>query len=400
MRKPELLAPAGNPERLEMALAYGADAVYVGGPEFGLRASAGSFDAAAMAQAAARCHGLGRKLYVTMNIFARQEDLGPMAAYAQFLQGAGADGVLVSDPGALRRIQRAAPALPIFLSTQANTLNADACAFWLEQGVRRIVLARELSYEQIVRIRELTPPGLELEVFVHGAMCMAYSGRCLLSLATTGREANRGACAQPCRGVVRGGPPRDELAHELAVEQDDQGSYLLSAKELCMYDHLDRLLALGLDSLKIEGRMKSLHYVATVVNAYRMGIDAAAAGRPLPALGRRELMAIKHRPYDTGFYFGQPGQVDLRAPETPEAKVAAIVRGCDEGGAWVEQRFPFARGNRLSVLSPGRTPWCFTAERMEDDQGRPIDRAPHPQMRVRLHPPRPLRPWDILRLNP
>ena len=303
----ELLCPAGDMECLRAALRFGADAVYVGGPQLQLRAANAGFSMDALAQAVKETHALGRRLYVTVNAFPTNDELEALDDYAQGLFALGVDAAIVADLGAVAVMRKAAPNLPIHISTQANCLNWAAATAWYELGASRVVLAREMTLEQIGQLRAHTPVALELEAFVHGAMCMAWSGRCMISAYLTGRSANRGGCTQSCRW-------RYHLVEEkrpgefFPVEEDDRGTTILSSHDLNCLDFLDQIAAAGVTSFKIEGRMKSPYYVATVTNAYRQRLDGLANGpasSEFLALLQRELDAVSHRTYASGFYFGQ-----------------------------------------------------------------------------------------------
>ncbi|PKK39188.1 U32 family peptidase, large subunit [Clostridiaceae bacterium JG1575] len=305
--RPELLAPAGNLAKLKTAVDFGADAVYLGGPRLNLRAFADNFSLEEMAEGIAYAHGRGRRVYLTLNVFPHEADLIGLAEYLKEMQGVGVDALIVSDPGIILAAREVIPQMELHLSTQANTVNSAAARFWHQQGIARIVLARELSLEEIRALHQEIPDTLSLEAFIHGAMCMAYSGRCLMSHVMTGRDANRGACAQPCRyhyTVVEEKRPNQSMD----LLQDDRGSYIMSAKDLCMIDHLPDLLAAGISSLKIEGRMKSEFYVASVVKAYREALDLAMIdplGYKVQSAWRNLLENVSHRTYHTGFYYGR-----------------------------------------------------------------------------------------------
>lgn len=403
LRKPELLAPAGDLEKLQAAVLYGADAVYLGGKSFGLRARAGNFDPEEMRRGIEFAHRHGVAAYVTVNIFAHQSDIKQLPAYLQAVQEAGADALIVADPGVLDLAREVVPGLPVHLSTQANTTNSRAVRFWAGQGVRRVVLARELSLDEIREIRREND--VELEVFVHGAMCMAYSGRCLLSNYLTGRDANRGDCAQACRW-------RYALCEEkrpgeyLPVFEDERGSYILSSRDLCLLPYLPRLMAAGVDSLKIEGRVKSVHYVATVVAVYRQAIDSCwqnpAAFQVLPRW-LEELGKVSNRDYTSGFLTGgDPGAQHHKLENIYRRPYSfvGLVKDYDRqrGRALVQQRNPFACGQELEVLLPGGTVCSFVLEVMHDAvTGEPMEAAPHPCQEVWMEVPLELPPFSLLR---
>lgn len=401
---PELLAPAGNTERLRIALAYGADAVYIGGRNFGLRAFADNFSTEEMAEAVSYVHDRGKKVYVTMNVFPRNEDFEGMAEYAKSLERLGADAVIVSDPGVLALVREAAPSLSIHLSTQANCTNWRSALFWHGLGVSRIILARELSLSEIRTIRERTPHTLALEVFVHGAVCMAYSGRCAISAYLTGRDANRGECSQPCRWEYHLAEAKRPGAF-MPVAEDEGGAYLFNSKDLCMIEHIPALMEAGLSSFKIEGRMKTAYYTAIAVGAYRREMDRYLQGPEAYVFERESLQELKkasHRPYTTGFFFGRPESEGL------EQQSGAYLRGYDFVGLvtgfdssrnllQVEQRNAFGVGDTLEVLEPGTGFFAYPVTEMYDADYQPLRWAPHPQQTVYLPYPQPLQPFSLLR---
>jgi putative protease len=400
--KTELLAPAGDLEKLKVAVLYGADAVYLGGRHFGLRAGAGNFDDSDLAEGVKFAHEHGVRVYVTVNIFAHNRDLEHLPGYLDMICEAGADAVIVSDPGVVELIRRLHPALPVHLSTQSNTTNWAAAQFWEEFGVRRIVLARELSLEEIREIREHV--GLELEIFIHGAMCISYSGRCLLSSYLTGRDANRGDCAQSCRwkyALVEEKRP----GQYFPIEEDDRGSYIIGSKDLCLIEHIPELISAGVGSFKIEGRMKSVNYVAGVVKAYREAIDAYQ-GDPenyhVEPAWREEIGKVSHREYTTGFLFGTPGP----SGQHYEGEIyrrshvfAGLVRGYDSetGMAVVEQRNRFALGDEIEIMIPRGGNLRQKVTRIIDEEGNTVEAAPHPQQVVRIPVDRPLPEYSIIR---
>lgn len=406
MRKmPELLAPAGNRERLDAALHFGADAVYVGAEGMNLRSYADSLGPESLPEACRHVHERGRKLYLACNAFARDEDLRTLPALLEAAAAAGVDALIVNDPGVLRMAKRFAPALPLHLSTQANTLNREAALFWHEQGVGRIILARELSLGQIRAMRNALPDTLELEVFVHGAMCVSYSGRCLLSNYLNGRDSNRGACVQPCRWAYEFREKgTDGLWH--ALEEDERGSYVFNARDLNLIAHLDKLINAGVDSFKIEGRMKSVAYVAAVSNAYRMALDALRRGEAPDAAIYAELEHTSHRPFTTGFLFPEAVeeaeglQYTQNAQYQSDMRIAAVVLEVQNGGrrALVRQRNRFFRGERLSILSPGDIGRFCTVLHMQSEAGEARESAPHPNERLWLELDESVCVHDILRL--
>lgn len=401
MQKPEILAPAGSPEKMVYAIAYGADAVYLGGTGFGLRAAAATFDKEAMERAVEYAHRRGVKVYVTVNIFAHNRDIEALPRYINQLARIGVDAVIVSDPGVLTLIRELAPGLRVHISTQANTTNWRSARLWESLGAGRIVLARELSMEEIQTIRQRT--GVELEVFVHGAMCVSYSGRCLLSNYMTGRDANRGDCAQACRWKYR-------LVEEkrpgeyFPVTEDERGTYILSSRDLCLLEYLPDLVRAGVAALKIEGRVKSIHYVSTITRVYRQALDAYWSDperfRVRPEW-LEEISKVSNREYTTGFITG------VRPGETPPVysiyrrnyTFVGVVRGYDQrlGTVVVEQRNRFARGEKLEILTPGEKIYTFTVESLLDGEGNPVEAAPHPRQTVLLPWPRPLPEYSLLR---
>ncbi|MDY4518793.1 MAG: U32 family peptidase [Candidatus Spyradocola sp.] len=399
MMRPELLAPAGGPSQLEAALRFGADAVYVGGSRFGLRAYAGNFDADALCRAVDTVHARGKSLHVTMNAYLYNGDLDAFAQDARTLERIGVDAAIVADPAAVEICREVAPQLTLHLSTQANTLNWRAAAFWHRNGVQRVVLARELNMEDVRGIRRNTPETLEIEAFVHGAVCASYSGRCVLSNYLTGRDANQGQCAQTCRwkyALVEEKRPGEYLP----VFEDAHGTYFYSANDLCMIAHLRELVDAGVCSFKIEGRMKTDYYVATVVAAYRRAIDDMLEhpDAPFDETLLHEVGNASHRRFGTGFYFTQrpadpPGAVEYDRNADYIAKVLEVG---EDGVALVEQKNKFTCGETLQLLSPAGAR-DFLCERMTDEDGAPIESAPHPKQRVRLPLPTGAQPGDFLR---
>jgi putative protease len=399
---PELLAPAGDLEKLKAAVVFGADAVYLGGKQFSLRERAGNFTLEELAAGVEFAHARGVKVYVTVNIFARNRDLDDLPTYLKQLEQIGVDAVIVSDPGVLTLVRETTPGLPVHLSTQANTTNWKAARFWQEQGVSRIILARELGLEEIREIRrQVTVP---LEIFVHGAMCISYSGRCLLSSYMTGRDANRGDCAQACRwryALVEEKRPGEYFP----LEEDSRGTYILSSRDLCLLEYIPQLVEAGINSLKIEGRVKSIHYVATVVSVYRQALDAYRADPGRYRVRNRwleELGKVSHREYTTGFFAGPPVRAAQGAVDSIYLRpytFTGVVREYDpaRGLALVEQRNRFARGEVLEVLLPGGETFSFTVTGLYDENMDPVDAAPHPRQRVFLSLPRPVLPWSLLR---
>lgn len=400
--KIELLAPAGDLEKLKIAVLYGADAVYLGGRHFGLRAGAGNFDESDLAQGVRFAHEHGARVYVTVNIFAHNRDLGRLPAYLDMICETGADAVIVSDPGVVSIIRKLHPGLPVHLSTQANTTNWAAARFWEEYGVRRIVLARELSLEEIREIRDQV--GLELEIFIHGAMCISYSGRCLLSSYMTGRDANRGDCAQSCRwkyALVEEKRPGEYFA----IEEDGRGSYIIGSKDLCLIEHIPELVSAGVSSFKIEGRMKSVNYVAGVVKAYREALDAYSSdpgNYSFNPAWLEEIEKVSHRDYTTGFLFGSPGSSGQHYKGEIYRRshvFAGLIRGYDSGTgmAVVEQRNRFAVGDEVEIMAPRGESFRQKITGIIDEEGNAVEAAPHPQQIVHVPIDRPVPYYAILR---
>ncbi|MCL0080913.1 U32 family peptidase [Peptococcaceae bacterium] len=401
MLKPELLAPAGDLEKLKTAVIYGADAVYLGGKQFSLRAGATNFEPAELTAGVDFAHSYGAKVYVTANIFAHNADLETLPEYFKKLQTAGVDGVIIADPGVLGVLRNNAPDLPVHLSTQANTTNWSSVLFWQQQGIKRIVLARELSLPEIAQIANKT--SVSLEVFVHGAMCMAYSGRCLLSNYLTGRDANRGDCAQPCRWqyqLLEETRPN----HYLPVQQDKRGTYFMSSRDLCLIEYLPQLIQAGVQSFKIEGRMKSIHYVATVVKCYRQAIDSYF-NNPDNYQGDQhwlsEIAKVSYRDYTTGFILGQATDLNQANKYVSDGnyRFVGVVREYDQGRgiALVEQRNNFAVGDTLEVMPPQSENFNVTVHEIFDHNGKPQTNAPHPQQMLKIPLTRPVPAWSMLR---
>ena len=398
-KKPELLSPAGDMERLRMAVRYGADAVYLAGERFGMRSFAGNFTAEALPQAVKFAHDSGVRVYAAVNASPRCGELEALPAWLEALQEAGADALIIGDLGAFALAGKYAPRCRRHVSTQAGVVNDAAARVWYEMGASRVILARELSLEEVRTIREKTPPDLELEAFVHGAMCVSYSGRCVLSNYMTGRDAGRGACAQPCR--YRYALMEEKRPGEyFPVFEDEKGSYILNSRDMCMIGHLDDLLDAGLDSLKIEGRAKSAYYAAVVTGAYRHCLDAAAAGEPADPVWREEVERVSHRPYATGFYYGPPGQYTGDARYVRTRRMAALVTACDgDGNAVLSLRNKFRAGDLLEAVGPDLRPFAFPAPAMEDETGAALEEPRKPGMTFRMRLPRAVPPDTILRVQ-
>ena len=366
-------------ERLRMALLYGADAVHLAGTAFGMRAAAGNFDQEQLRQAVKLAHGRGVRVYVTCNTLPREDELAMLPGYLEFLQDAGADALIVADIGVMSMAKKYAPKLALHVSTQFGVINSAAANSLYELGADTVVLARETPLEDIRKIRENTPKELRLEAFVHGAMCVSFSGRCLLSNYLTGRDANRGQCAQPCRWKYH--LVEETRPGEYLEISEDGGTHIMNSRDMCMIEHIPELLDAGVSSFKIEGRMKSSYYAAVVTNAYRHAIDAALKGCPLDPVWVEETEKVSHRPYSTGFYYGDPGQHYSSASYTTDADVMAVVDSCDQdGNAVLIQRGKFFRGDSLELLLPDRKPVSFTAERLYNAEGEGIEDSRHPAM--------------------
>ncbi len=396
-KKPELLAPAGDSERLRMAVLYGADAVYLAGASFGMRSFAGNFSPEELPRAVAWAHRHGVRVHVTVNTMPRNDEAARLPAYLEQLDAAGVDALILADLGAFTLAGKYAPRCQRHVSTQASVANYVCASAWYDQGASRVILARELSLEEIREIRDKTPRELELEAFVHGAMCVSYSGRCLLSNYMTGRDSNRGACAQPCRYqyyLMEEKRPGEYYP----VFEDEKGTYIMNSRDMCMIDHIGELMDAGLDSLKIEGRAKSAYYAAIVTGAYRHVIDDVAAGRAPDPVWRNEVEHVSHRHYATGFYFGQPGQYTDNARYIREWQVVALVTDCDPSGyATLSLRNKFSAGEPLELVGPDTKPLAFTAPVMEDEAGEPLTEPKNPQMVFRMRLPRPVPPFSLLR---
>ena len=389
----ELLAPAGDMERLRMVVAYGADAVYLAGGDFGMRAFAGNFDRKELREAVELCHSRGVRVHVTCNTMPRCEEVDRLPEWLEYLDSVGVDAAIIADLGVFRMAEKYAPHLQRHISTQAGVTNHAVAQSWYDLGASRVILA----LEEIRTIRAKTPKELEIEAFVHGAMCVSYSGRCLLSNYMTGRDAQRGMCAQPCRykyALVEEKRPGEYFP----VYEEDNETFIMNSRDMCMIDHLPELLEAGLSSLKIEGRAKSAYYAAVVTGAYRHGIDAALSGEPLDAVWRDELDKVSHRPYATGFYYGPPGQYTGDARYIRDYQVCAMVETCDAAGnAVLSLRNKFSAGMEVELLSPGLTPMTFAAPEMEDMDGLPLQEPKKPEMRFKMRLPRPVKPLSLLR---
>ena len=379
-----------------MALHYGADAVYLAGTQFGMRASAGNFNEEQLREAVRLAHSMGRRVYVTCNTLPREDELAALPGYLEFLQDAGADALIIADIGVLELAKKYAPKVAKHISTQFGVINSAAANALYALGADTVVLARETPLEDIKKIRRNTPPELRLEAFVHGAMCVSFSGRCLLSNYLTGRDANRGQCAQPCRWKYH--LVEEKRPGEYFEISEDGGTHIMNSRDMCMIEHIPELIDAGIDSFKIEGRMKSSYYAVVVTNAYRHAIDAAAAGAPLDPLWVEEVNKVSHRPYTTGFYFGEPGQYYHDATYFTDADVAAVVEDCDaDGNAVLYQRNKFYCGDELELLTTDTAPVKFTVEHMYNSEGEEIDDTRHAMMEIHMRLPRYAERYSIVR---
>ena len=396
-KKPELLCPAGDMERLHMALRYGADAVYLAGTAFGMRSFAGNFTPEELPRAVKLAHDMGKKVHVTVNTMPRNDEAANLPAYLEQLNDAGVDALILADLGAFTMAGKYAPQCQRHISTQQSISNYACAQAWYDLGAQRVVLARELSLEEVRRIRRETPPELEIETFGHGAMCVSYSGRCLLSNYMTGRDSNRGACAQPCRyeyALMEEKRPGEYFP----VVEDEKGTYIMNSRDMCMIDHLDDLMDAGVCSIKIEGRAKSAYYAAIVTGAYRHVIDDVAAGRPVDPVWRDEVEHVSHRRYSTGFFYGQPGQYVESSRYIRDWQVCAIVTDCDtQGNATLSLRNKFRAGDAIEVVGPDLRPFAMEAPMMETEDGQPLEEPRTPQMIFRMRLPRPVPALSILR---
>jgi len=385
MKKPELLAPAGNLEKLKTAIYFGADAVYLGGSRLNLRAFADNFTDEELREGIEYAHSRGKKVFITVNVFPHNEDLKGLEDYLKKLYELKADAILVSDPGIIITAKEVVPDLELHLSTQANNVNWKSANFWYSQGMKRIVLARELSLKEIREIREHLPEDCEIEAFVHGSMCISYSGRCVLSNYMTGRDSNRGQCAQPCRYKYYLMEEKRQGEY-FPVFEDDRGAYILNSKDLCMIEHIPELVECGINSFKIEGRMKSSYYVATVVKAYRRAIDAYFKDPKNYVFQNKwmeDLIKASHRVYFTGFYFGDTSSQNHETSSyIRNYDIVGIVKSYDgfKGIAFIEQRNKVFDGDNVEVLRPEGEGFSINLDDMKDEEGKKIETAPVAQM--------------------
>ena len=397
MKKLELLSPAGDMERLKMSVLYGADSVYLAGTDFGMRSFAGNFTPEELPKAVEFAHSHGVSVHVTVNTMPRNHEIADLPAYLEQLQDAGVDALIIADMGAFTLAGKYAPKCARHISTQQSIANYECAKAWYELGAQRVVLARELNLDEIRTIRDKTPKELEIETFGHGAMCVSYSGRCLLSNYMTGRDSNRGACAQPCRyqySLVEEKRPGEYFP----VFEDEKGTYILNSRDMCMIDHLKELQDVGVDCIKIEGRAKSAYYAAIVTGAYRHVLDDIAAGRPVDPVWRDEVEHVSHRIYSTGFYFGEPGQYTEHSRYIRQWQICATIESCDENGrALCSLRNKFAQGDPLEVVGPDLKPFAIDAGAMEDTEGNALTEPRTPQMKFYMQLPKPVPAYTILR---
>ncbi|MCR2804822.1 peptidase U32 family protein [Paenibacillus soyae] len=395
--KPELLAPAGNLEKLKFAIHYGADAVYIGGQKYGLRSNADNFSFEEMKEGVEFANRYGAKVFVATNIYAHNEDIDGLEDYLRNLEEAGISAIIAADPIIIETAQRVAPKLEVHLSTQQSTMNWQAVKFWKDEGLPRVVLARETSFEEIEEIKKHVD--IEIEAFIHGAMCSSYSGRCVLSNHFTDRDSNRGGCCQSCRWKY------DLFQDNAPMNEQGEDQFTMGSKDLCMIDYLPELIEVGVDSFKIEGRMKSIHYVATVVNVYRQAIDAYFAdpdNYEVKPEWIEEMNKAANRPLNTGFFLDTPGAEDhIYGPEEKAAPYdfAGVVLSYDEssGFATVQQRNHFKPGQEVEFVGPGGTFFKQTVTELTDSDGNVLDAARHPLQHVRIRTLKPVKAMDMMR---
>ena len=397
MKKLELLCPAGDAEQLKMSVLYGADAVYLAGTSFGMRSFAGNFSPEELPKAVQFAHNHGVKVHVTVNTMPRNDEVTSLPAYLEQLDSAKVDALILADLGAFTLAGKYAPHCQRHISTQQSISNYACAQAWYDLGAQRVVLARELSLSEIQTIRQKVSPELEIETFGHGAMCVSYSGRCLLSNYMTGRDSNRGACAQPCRyqyTLMEEKRPGEYFP----VFEDEKGTYILNSRDMCTIDYLKELMEAGIDCIKIEGRAKSPYYAAIVSGAYRHCIDDAFAGRRIDPIWRDEVEHVSHRIYSTGFYFGYPGQYTANSRYIRQWQICAIVERCDENGIAVcSLRNKFHEGDALEVVGPDLRPFSVRAEELTDEEGNAISEPKTPQMKFRMKLPKAVPSYSIVR---
>ena len=411
MKRPEILAPCGNFEKLRFAVLYGADAVYLAGKSFGMRTASDNFTDDELKDAINFAHERNVKVYITVNVMPRQYELDAFREYIKYLATIKPDALIVADLGVMSLAKKYAPDIEIHISTQANTVNSLSCRVFHELGAKRVVLSRELSLEEIKRIRDDIPQELELEAFVHGAMCVSHSGRCLLSNYFVGRDANHGACAQPCRWEYNGQGleaqiceiKRPEIA--LTALENERGTFIFSSKDMCMIQHIPELVKSGIDSFKIEGRVKSAYYTAVCANAYKtelMKYLEDPEGYTFDGRALQELESVSHREYCTGYYFDHPlsnAQITQNGGYIKEKAFLATVESFDSDSmrATLIQRNKAVNGNEADIITPGGMARSFVLDDMRNENGEPIESAPHPQMRFSVKMPFEVKVGDIIR---
>ena len=406
---PELLAPAGNLEKMKAAILYGADAVYLAGMAFGMRAAADNFTLEELREAVAYAHERGKRVYLTVNVMPHECEYSALRQYFTDLQSIPVDALIVADLGVIALAKELLPQVAIHVSTQANVVSAAACRAYQALGASRVVLARELTFAEILAIRKEVPKELELEAFIHGSMCISYSGRCLLSNFFTGRDANRGMCTQPCRWQYKIKERQFEITEEkrpespISLIEENGETFFLSSRDTCMIEHIPALMEAGIDSFKIEGRMKSAYYTAVVTNTYRMAMDSFSAGNYVcDPRWLRELESVSHRPYHTGFYFDHPTEnantTDIPGYLRENAYLATIEEYNETTGiARLRQKNKFLVGDAVELLTPGKTGTPFVAGTMFDENMQPIEAVPHPQMLFYMQMPFAVKAGDIIR---
>ncbi len=399
LKRPEVLSPVGDFERLIAAVQFGADAVYLAGKEFGMRASQTNFDNDELTRAVIYAHQNNVKVYLTCNTLPRNDEIDKLPEYLKFVESIGIDAVIASDIGVLSLIKKHTPNMEIHISTQAGIINFQTALAFYEMGAKRVVLAREVPMEDIAEIRRRIPDDMDIEVFVHGAMCMSFSGRCLISNYLTGRDANRGECAQPCRWgyyLVEEKRPNDYYP----IFEDDKGSYILNAKDLCMIAHIDELIKAGVTSLKIEGRAKSSYYVSVITNAYKMAVDQYMKDPENFKIDEwliDEVQKVSHRKYTTGFYFDTPTQYYETGGYTRDYDVIAVVDDCKDGYLYCTQKNKFWLNDETEVLEPSSKPFNLKIEELFNDKAEPLEAACHPLMKLKIKCDRAVKKGSIIR---
>ena len=397
MRKLELLSPAGDMDRLKMSVLYGADAVYLAGTSFGMRSFAGNFTPEELPLAVKYAHDHGVKCHVTVNTMPRNDEVIHLPEYLQQLDDAGVDALILADLGAFTLAGKYAPHCQRHISTQQSVANYECAQAWFDLGAQRVVLARECSLKEAAEIRKKVDPKLEIETFGHGAMCVSYSGRCLLSNYMTGRDSNRGACAQPCRyqyALMEEKRPGEYFP----VYEDEKGTYILNSRDMCTIDHLKDLMDAGIDCIKIEGRAKSAYYAAIVTGAYRHVIDDIYAGREIDKVWRDEVDHVSHRIYSTGFYYGEPGQYTEHSRYIREWQIVAKVESCDENGLAVcSLNNKFRVGDELEIVGPDLRPFTFNAQDIRDEEGNVLEEPRHPEMKFSMQLPKQVPALSMIR---